>query len=148
MTSAPNTNELWKLQLLEVALEGWVLAPYQAVALLHVFDSELGQDERVAAAVLCYARLAQPLDMWEEVLPMALKPLQQRLFKDRWGPRQAGGCRTVNLQLLGKHAVIIGTSGNTQGGLPGFRYMVLLSPVHTPPCTGLHSTTFLLVIHA
>ena len=60
----------------------WLLQPHQVKALLGAFDRELGQEEKLAAAVLCYSRLVQPMDMWEEVLEEALKPMQQKQFMD------------------------------------------------------------------
>jgi hypothetical protein len=42
---------------------------------------ELGQDEQLLAAGLMWAHLVQPIDLWEEVLPQALRPSQQKQLK-------------------------------------------------------------------
>jgi hypothetical protein len=75
-------SEVWKLQLLEVVLRDWLLLPEQAVALLCVFDKELGQDERLTAAGLVWAHMAQPADFWEHVQPHTLRPSQQQRLQD------------------------------------------------------------------
>lgn len=42
---------------------------------------ELGQDEQLHAAGLMWAHLVQPIHIWEEVLPLALRPSQQKQLK-------------------------------------------------------------------
>jgi hypothetical protein len=50
----------------------------QAVALLSCFDPEMGQSQRLVAAQLVYARLAQPLHFWGSVAPAVLTATQQK----------------------------------------------------------------------
>lgn len=42
---------------------------------------ELGQDEQLQAAGLMWAHLVQPMQLWEEVLPLTLRPSQQKHLK-------------------------------------------------------------------
>jgi hypothetical protein len=43
---------------------------------------ELGQDERLAAAGLLWARMTQPMAFWDTVAPAALRPSQQQQLQD------------------------------------------------------------------
>lgn len=51
------------------------------VAALQTLSRELGQDEQLHAAGLMWAHLVQPIHIWEEVLPLALRPSQQKQLK-------------------------------------------------------------------
>jgi hypothetical protein len=46
-----------------------------------VLCRELGQDEQLQAAGLMWAHLVQPMQLWEEVLPLTLRPSQQKQLK-------------------------------------------------------------------
>jgi hypothetical protein len=52
----------------------------KALAILSCFDPDVGSDQRIIAAQLAYARLADPPAFWASVMPAALKPLQQAAF--------------------------------------------------------------------
>jgi hypothetical protein len=80
--TAPKTSDKWKLQLVQLLAADWLLQPHQVKALLGAFDRELGQEEKLAAAVICYGRLVQPMDMWGDLLEETLKPMQQKQFRD------------------------------------------------------------------
>jgi hypothetical protein len=84
--SQHKTPDAWRLQLTELLLQDWLLAPAQARALLACFDPEMGQEQRLSAAQLVYARLAQPMEYWGAVLSAALKPLQAAEFARLAGP--------------------------------------------------------------
>jgi len=82
----PKTDDKWRLRLVELLLPDWLLTPLQARELLDCFDPDMGQEQRLTAAQLAYARLAQPLDFWPSVLPSVLKPLQQSEFEHLAAP--------------------------------------------------------------
>ena len=48
--------------------------------LLACFDQDVGQDEKLSAAVLLYSRMLQPLHFWATVVP-GFKVMQQEAIK-------------------------------------------------------------------